>query len=141
MGCHALLQQIFPTQGSKPHLLCLLHGQVGSLPLAPSEKPTHHHIHLILQFLLCLILESLIRVRELLYLGSTQLRQASDPALTIKSSFSSHLACTVPLPTTSVESPIISTRNHIIKIQGSHLRTHTHTRFSDVKLCLIGRGK
>ena len=24
-GCHALLQGIFPTQGSKPHLLCLLH--------------------------------------------------------------------------------------------------------------------
>ena len=54
-------------------------------------------------------------------------KQYVNPALTIKSSFSSHLACTVPLPTTSVESPIISTRNHIIKIQGSHLRTHTHT--------------
>ena len=29
--CHALLQGIFPTQGSKPHLLQLLHWQVGSL--------------------------------------------------------------------------------------------------------------
>ena len=29
-GCHALLQGIFPTQGSKPRLL---HWQVGSLPL------------------------------------------------------------------------------------------------------------
>ena len=27
MGCHALLQGIFPTQGSNPHLLCLLHGR------------------------------------------------------------------------------------------------------------------
>ena len=35
MGCHALLQEIFPTQGSNRHLLCLLHWQVGSLPLVP----------------------------------------------------------------------------------------------------------
>ena len=32
MGYHALLQGIFPTQGSNPQLLCLLHWQVGSLP-------------------------------------------------------------------------------------------------------------
>ena len=30
MGYHALLQGIFPTQGSNSHLLCLLHWQVGS---------------------------------------------------------------------------------------------------------------
>ena len=36
VGCHALLQGIFPTQGSNLHLLCLQHWQVGSLPLAPS---------------------------------------------------------------------------------------------------------
>ena len=35
MGCHALLQGIFPTQGSYPHLLHLLNWQVASLPLAP----------------------------------------------------------------------------------------------------------
>ena len=35
VGYHALLQGIFPTQGLNPHLLCLLHWQVGSLPLAP----------------------------------------------------------------------------------------------------------
>ena len=29
MGCHALLQGIFPTQGSNPSLLCLLHWQLG----------------------------------------------------------------------------------------------------------------
>ena len=28
-----------PMRGSNPHLLCLLHWQVGSLPLAPSGKP------------------------------------------------------------------------------------------------------
>ena len=39
VGCHALLQEIFPVQGSNPHLFCLLHWQVGSLPLAPPGKP------------------------------------------------------------------------------------------------------
>ena len=38
MGCHVLLQGIFPTQGSNPRLLCLLHWQPGSLPLAPPGK-------------------------------------------------------------------------------------------------------
>ena len=32
VGCHFLLQKIFPTQGSKLHLLHLLHWQVDSLP-------------------------------------------------------------------------------------------------------------
>ena len=31
VGCHALLQGIFPTQGSNLHLLHLLHWQAGSL--------------------------------------------------------------------------------------------------------------
>ena len=39
VGCHALLQCIFLTLGSNPHLLRLLHWQVGPLPLAPPEKP------------------------------------------------------------------------------------------------------
>ena len=39
VSCHALLQGIFPTQGLNSHLLRLLLGQVGSLPLAPPEKP------------------------------------------------------------------------------------------------------
>ena len=39
VGCHALLQGIFLTQGSNLHLLCLLHWQVGSLSLAPNEEP------------------------------------------------------------------------------------------------------
>ena len=38
-GCHALLQEIFQTQGSNLHLLCLLHWQVGYLPPAPPGKP------------------------------------------------------------------------------------------------------
>ena len=38
-SCHFLLQGIFPTQGSNPCLLCLLHWQMDSLPLAPLGKP------------------------------------------------------------------------------------------------------
>ena len=34
VDCHTLLQGIFPTQGQNSHLLCLLHWQAGSLPLA-----------------------------------------------------------------------------------------------------------
>ena len=30
--CHSLLQGKFPTKRLNPHLLCLLHWQVGSLP-------------------------------------------------------------------------------------------------------------
>ena len=58
MGSHDILQGIFPTQGSSRagdlpdpgifltqglnlHLLCYLHWQVGSLPLAPLGKPLH----------------------------------------------------------------------------------------------------
>ena len=37
--CHCLLQWIFPAQGSNPRLLHLLHWQVGSLLLVPSQKP------------------------------------------------------------------------------------------------------
>ena len=39
--CNFLLQGIFPTQASNPHLLCLLHWQADSLPLAPSGKCIH----------------------------------------------------------------------------------------------------
>ena len=39
VGCHALLQGIFPTQRWKPCLLCLLHWQVGSSPLVPPGNP------------------------------------------------------------------------------------------------------
>ena len=38
MDCHALLQGIFLTQGSNLSLLCLLHWQAVSLPLAPPGK-------------------------------------------------------------------------------------------------------
>ena len=43
VGCYALLQRIFPTQGSNPHRLCLLHCQAGSFPLVPPGKPHYQY--------------------------------------------------------------------------------------------------
>ena len=39
LGCHVLLQGIFPTQGSNPSLLYLVHWHTGSLSLMPPGKP------------------------------------------------------------------------------------------------------
>ena len=39
VGCYFLFQGIFLTQGSNPHVLCLLHWRPGSLLLAPPGKP------------------------------------------------------------------------------------------------------
>ena len=39
VGCHFLLQGIFPTQGLKLRLLRLLHWQFNSLPLSHLESP------------------------------------------------------------------------------------------------------
>ena len=39
VGCLALLQGFFPTQGWNLHFLYLLHEQVGSLSLVPPRKP------------------------------------------------------------------------------------------------------
>ena len=45
VGCHALLQGIFPTQGSNPHLLGLCIGQgEGFSPLIPPGKPSARNI-------------------------------------------------------------------------------------------------
>ena len=40
---HFLLQGIFPTQGSNPCLLSLLHWQADSLPLVPPGKPLYYY--------------------------------------------------------------------------------------------------
>ena len=41
VGYYALLQGIFLTQGSNPHLLHLLHWQADPLPLLPPGKPSY----------------------------------------------------------------------------------------------------
>ena len=48
VGCQSLLQGIFPTQGSNPRLLWLLHWQADSLPLYTKKYiNTHTHTHTI----------------------------------------------------------------------------------------------
>ena len=42
VGCHVLLQEIFPIQGWNSSLLCFLHWQAGSLPLAPHGLPEEY---------------------------------------------------------------------------------------------------
>ena len=47
--CHLLRQEIFPTQGSNRHLLCLLHWQMDSLPLCQLGSPLYKEKTLNLQ--------------------------------------------------------------------------------------------
>ena len=44
MGCHFLLQGIFPTQVLNPHLLCLLYWQAESLPLCHLESSSYTEV-------------------------------------------------------------------------------------------------
>ena len=50
VGCHAVLQGIFLTQGLNPCLLQLLHWQPSSLTLAPPGKPYQHYQFSSVQF-------------------------------------------------------------------------------------------
>ena len=54
VGCHALLQEIFLTQGLNLHLLCLPHWRAGSLPLVPPRKPLYVFIYIILYITYCI---------------------------------------------------------------------------------------
>ena len=49
VGCHALLQGALPSQGLNLNLFCLLHWQVGSLPLALPGKSLSSYNTVILQ--------------------------------------------------------------------------------------------
>ena len=53
--CLALLQGIFPAQGSNLSLLHLLHWQVGSLPLVPHGKSRAPSVHPWIKELLCVL--------------------------------------------------------------------------------------
>ena len=59
VGCHALLQRIFPTQGLNQYLLSLLYWQAGSLPLAPPGKPPIAMVALTPLFSLLMIMTTL----------------------------------------------------------------------------------
>ena len=56
VGCYALLQGIFLTQGLNPCLLHLLHWQAGSLPLATPGKPRKSQTHVCLSPLFPMLL-------------------------------------------------------------------------------------
>ena len=80
MGCHALLQGIFPTQGSNLHLLGLLHWQAGSLPLVPPGKPPYFQdspLRPILIFV-CVLLMRTPRLREMKSLVHAEKWQSHD---------------------------------------------------------------
>ena len=47
VGCHALLQEIFPTKGLNLLFLRPLHWQAGSFPLVTPGKPKHSWVNLI----------------------------------------------------------------------------------------------
>ena len=50
VGCHFLLQGIFLTHGSNPHLLLLLHWQASSLPLAHDVQETNGKANVLFKF-------------------------------------------------------------------------------------------
>ena len=62
VSCCALLQGIFPIQGSNLHLLHLLPWQAGSLPLEPPGKPYKSMLLLLLLLLLMLSRFSHVRL-------------------------------------------------------------------------------
>ena len=54
LGCHALLQGIFPTQRLNPCLLSLLHWQTGSSALAAPGKPNSLYRHMCIYIYVCI---------------------------------------------------------------------------------------
>ena len=67
VGCHFLLQGIFPTQGWNLCLLRLLHWQVGSLPLATLRESFYKHTIVVLKtytFWVCAIFFPLSGLRS-----------------------------------------------------------------------------
>ena len=58
VGCHVLLQGIFPTQGLNSHLLRPLHWQMDSLLLMPAGKPLDLHAYFYKSKSLCISLSN-----------------------------------------------------------------------------------
>ena len=75
VGSHVLLQGIFLTQGSNPHLLHLLHWQAGSLPLVPAGKSIGiPHVllivHLVSRFFFCFLVHFCFFGHSVQHVGS-----------------------------------------------------------------------
>ena len=66
VGCHALLQGIFPTQGSNPHILYLLHWKAGSLALGPPGKSSSNSQHTLQSISHCLTAPHLLDQADIL---------------------------------------------------------------------------
>ena len=79
VGCHALLQGTFPTQGLNPRLLCLLHWQAGSLLLAPLGQLYHTGKCLHLQALFFIGLKQLVEKRKQRQKPRTQSLELGQP--------------------------------------------------------------
>ena len=69
-GCHFLLQELFSAQGSNPHFLCLLHWQMGSLPLGPPGKPSWSIVDLYYFSFRCIEHESVTHTHTHIYIHS-----------------------------------------------------------------------
>ena len=67
VGCHVLLQGIFPTQGSNPHFL---HWQVDSLPPEPPGEALFEHI-----------ISSVLNVRKQTLIVTSEPRRGLEPQL------------------------------------------------------------
>ena len=70
VSCRFLLQEIFPTQGSNPPLLHLLHWQADSLPTEPLRKPV-------------LTTDSVLKSRDIILLTEVHTVKAMDLPLVI----------------------------------------------------------
>ena len=82
VGCYALLQRLFLTQGSNLSILCLLRWQAGSSPLAPPGKSDYcqfgypllwsaAHLSLLCNFLLFIFCKKTLNSQDLNLLSYT----------------------------------------------------------------------
>ena len=95
VGCHDLLQEFFLTQGSNPCLLCLLHWQVGSLPLAPPIKFNWNTAH---PFIYTLSLAAFMLCRQSSPMAHTTKRKSLPvPDLHLLFSFKLYFSFTIVL--------------------------------------------
>ena len=104
VGCHALFQGIFPTQGSNPGSLCLLHWQADSFTTGPPGKPPW----------ICNHTKICITQRQTTaYLPGTLthkvLNKGTSPMMTCMPSFARCLAVEYPMP--SVPPVTMATRS------------------------------
>ena len=101
VSCHALLQRIFPAQGSNLHLLCLLPWQAGCLPLAAAGKPITQGYIKQLRELKCRFSDSKICTLESLQLCSFHKKKTNIKHKTRKSN--STMTCRHPPSSTITE--------------------------------------